>query len=765
MSEVRIQHAAHELRIESDLLTVSVNLTNGTFDIARSEGRPAVRDAAIRVRTRAGDQLTSLGDGFDYGGANGVADPRGGGVVALLHRRRQDHDPDLTVRITVYESQPFVLLRSELTNQGGPPIHVEAFEPLASGRLELPGEPFSRRFYKQGWQSWSPTLVLHCSDEDELVAPPLHAPGTTAEQSPGRFVSELVTAVVDPESQEGVIVGFVTAADEFSQVWFDREESTLSSASYADGLFVEPGQSLVSETLYIEPTGDPLQSLERYGDVLGAEMHALPQNEVASGWCSWYRFWTGVTEADIVSNLDYLTAHRQELPVQYVQLDDGYQADIGDWLTVNDKFPHGLKWLVDRIHEAGFQAGLWLAPFLAGANSQLYKDHPDWVVQHKPGTPYVAMINWGQANYALDLSRDDVHEWLHHVFSTVTGVWGFDYVKIDFVYAGAVDGIRAQEGTTRAQLYRRGLETIRKAVGDRFILGCGNPMGPSIGLVNGARIGPDVAPFWDPLPFTPMAQRNAKAEPSALNSIRNTISRYWMHGRLWQNDPDCVLVRQLDTALTEDEARTLATVIAMTGGMVLDSDDLPALDRGRTEILSMLLPVYGKSATPVDLFAGEDIPRVLELDCETHRVIALFNWNSEAAEVTAPLNAHSYVFDVWRQEFLGEHQREVRLDVPPHGCRLVGVRPVLKRPQIVGSSFHALQGACEIAGECWERGRLEITLKPVARKSGSLFVHVPAGTRIASADGVAADVDQMDGRVCRVTFELGEPAVLSLAID
>ena len=46
------------------------------------------------------------------------------------------------------------------------------------------------------------------------------------------------------------------------------------------------------------------------------------------------------------------------------------------------------------------------------------------------------MQNWGQDCYALDLTRPDVIEWLKSVFRTVCEEWGFDYVKIDFIYAG-----------------------------------------------------------------------------------------------------------------------------------------------------------------------------------------------------------------------------------------------------------------------------------------------------------------------------------------
>jgi len=237
-----------------------------------------------------------------------------------------------------------------------------------------------------------------------------------------------------------------------------------------------------------------------------------------------------------------------------------------------------------------------------------------------------------------------------------------------------VDGSRNDPNVTRAQAYQRGLEAIREAVGERFILGCGNPIGPSVGLVDGARIGPDVAPFWHPAGGSPQNERNRMGEPACLNAIRNSITRWWMHERLWQNDPDCLLARDSETALTPDEVRSLATVIAMSGGMVLDSDDLKRLSEERREIVSLLLPPFGRAARPLDLFESE-MPRLLELDCGSHSMLAIFNWSDESTKIEAHLpGGESEVSEVWTRAHLGVIRGSISVEVPPHGCRLLAVR-------------------------------------------------------------------------------------------
>jgi alpha-galactosidase len=469
-----------------------------------------------------------------------------------------------------------------------------------------------------------------------------------------------------------------------------------------------------------------------------------------AGWCSWYYYFQGVSEEAVLANLDYIAERRRELPFEFVQVDDGYQAEIGDWLTPNAKFPHGMGWVADRIHERGFKAGIWLAPFLMGEKSALWAEHPDWAVEYGPGRPYIAMINWQQNCYAVDLTRPDVIEWLGTVFRTVFDDWGYDYAKIDFIYAGAVDGVRSDRNVTRAQAYRRGIETVRKAAGERFILGCGNPIGPSVGIVNGSRIGPDVAPFWHPIARG--GDRSDMSTVSTLNALRNTLSRSWMHGRLWLNDPDCLMARGSGTALSEAEVRTLATVIALSGGMVLDSDNLTRLTNDRRELISMLLPAYGKSAVPLDLFESAGMPRLYELECGTHRMLGVFNWAEESAKIPIALGDEAtHVFEAWERRYLGAQKGSLELALPAHGCALLRLTAALDRPQVVGTTLHLLQGAIEIASEDWDGKVLRLRLRPVARAKGEVVVVAngrgkPAADSEAGAvaDGAWAVEAQMD---------------------
>ena len=729
MSEVRFEETEVGPALSNEHLRVTVHLNKGTFDlIEAASGRAVLRDAAVAVLLRDGPTFRTRGDGLDFAGTREVDDAHGPGLSLVLVRETDEEDePELSFTITLYEGAPFAIICTEVQNLLARPVRVQAFHLLDGATLELGAPSETLRFYKHGWQSWSPTVVLDCGGEDVVASPPVVAQGTQPETADGRFISDLVTALVDPTTDAGMVAGFVSAADQFCHLWFDRGPSSLSAVSWADGVEVAHKAVLSSERLLLQPSSRPVSALERYGAALAREMEAPSPQPVTSGWCSWYYYWQGVSEEEVMANLEFLASHKEELPVEYVQIDDGYQSEIGDWLTPNEKFPQGLKWLADEIHSRGYKAGLWLAPFLAGEKSRLFAEHPDWFVQFASGKPAIAIVNWNQVCYALDLTHPDVLAWLAATFRTICDEWGYDYVKIDFIYAGGIDGIRNDPNVTRAQAYRRGLETIRDTVGTRFILACGNPVGASIGLVEGARISPDVAPYWHALRRRGVAPFS---DPAAINAIRNTITRFWMHGRLWANDPDCLLVRETDTALAGDEVRALATVIGLSGGMVLDSDKLTRLSHQRRDLISLLLPVYGRSAVPLNLFQTPDLPNLFALDCGTHQVLAVFNWSDESAEVKAPLpDGDWHVFELWEKEYLGVQRNLVTLPCPPHGCRLLRLTPDVGRPQVVGSTFHITMGAAEIESETWDGKQLQIEMRPVAKDHGELYIWQPEGVQ------------------------------------
>ncbi len=82
-------------------------------------------------------------------------------------------------------------------------------------------------------------------------------------------------------------------------------------------------------------------------------------------------------------------------------------AGLGDWYVNPEKFPHGLKPLIDKVHSLGMDFGLWVEPEMVNPDSDLYRKHPDWVLNF-PGRPRSEQRN----QLVLNLARPDVRAYV-----------------------------------------------------------------------------------------------------------------------------------------------------------------------------------------------------------------------------------------------------------------------------------------------------------------------------------------------------------------
>lgn len=596
--------------------------------------------------------------------------------------------PEMGLRLTliVEALDGGLLLRSALEHGGDAELRLVEVVPLAvsaPGSVQVGGEVGRWSVYRNGYQSWSGTRAygVEEADADPWLGFLRDVQTDVAHPASGRrgvFRSDLVTVIADRDGGAALALGFLDAATFFTAVEVDAHGGTfhrLAAVIDGDHRPLRPGERLELPPLWLSAGADGWTLLERWAAAFGTGMRARVPERTPIGWCSWYYYFTRVRESDVIDNLDVLRRLRGRVRCDYVQVDDGYQRAIGDWLEPNPKFPHGMRWLAERIRAAGFDAGIWLAPFLARPDSQLFRSRPEWFVRTASGRLRGACWNpaWslGRPAYALDTTRDDVLEWLRELARTIVHQWGYRVLKLDFLYAAALPGVRADGDATRAEALRRGLEAIRAGAGDdAFLLGCGCPLGPAVGIVDGMRIGADVAPFWSN--WISRWLNRGRHGVATENAMRNILTRAFMHRRLWLNDPDCLMVRVAETALTPDEVRSLATAIALTDGMFILSDNLEALPAERLEWIERMLPLLGGRARVDDLFT-RGLPEQLRAAYPGAEAVALFNFGSGTAvrQVTVPSDAT--VRELWSGEPLAAVDGVVSSDVPTHGCRLLWV--------------------------------------------------------------------------------------------
>ena len=89
------------------------------------------------------------------------------------------------------------------------------------------------------------------------------------------------------------------------------------------------------------------------------------------------------------------------------------------------------------------------------------------------------------------------------------------------------------------------LQTLREAAGDKaFIIGCGCPLGPAIGFIDGMRISADTGPTWKPK--FPLPWWDWSTLPCLFAMIRNSMTRMVLGYRWWHNDPGASIFNQFD---------------------------------------------------------------------------------------------------------------------------------------------------------------------------------------------------------------------------
>ncbi|MFH2102492.1 MAG: glycoside hydrolase family 36 protein [Chloroflexota bacterium] len=310
--------------------------------------------------------------------------------------------------------------------------------------------------------------------------------------------------------------------------------------------------------------GDERIVFERYAQLLQRRFGKGRAAKEPRVWCSWYSFYKQINENRLLNVL----ADLGDLPFDVFQVDDGWQQGIGDW-EPNMKFPSGMEALADTIKATGRTAGLWLAPLLVVPSSALYRQHPDWLLRDESGRFVSAGYNWGEPLFTLDTTHPAALEWLDDLMKKVRA-WGYDYLKLDFLYSGSLPGKRYAD-MPREAAFRQGLQVIREALGDAYLLTCGTPILPSLGLCDGMRIGPDVSGVWESSRDSRMLAN--MATPGARNAIRTCLHRLWLKP-LVQIDPDVVYFHSRQLSLTAQEKLLLQDLARLCEFKA--TSDLPA---------------------------------------------------------------------------------------------------------------------------------------------------------------------------------------------
>ncbi len=394
----------------------------------------------------------------------------------------------------------------------------------------------------------------------------------------------------------------------FTQIKTDTVKRTVTAEKDCSGLFVKNSYDGLS--LYIG-SGTEKEVFDGYFAWLGI---APKYRGHVCGYTSWYRHYQDINERCITTDLEGMEGSGFDAAI--FQIDDGYQTAVGDWLSIDmSKFPNGMKPVADMIRERGLTAGLWLAPFVCEEKSEIYRDHPDWLLRNENGEPVRAGSNWS-GSYALDIYNDEVREYLRGVFRTVTEEWGFGLLKLDFLYAAC---ILPRRDKTRGMIMADGMDFLRECAGTAKILGCGVPLASAFGKVDYCRIGTDVTPEWDGKTYMQVLHRE---RPSTKYSMLNSVFRRQLNGRAFINDPDVFMLRDTDTSMSKEQRRSLAEINTLCGGVLFTSDDMGEYGDEQHELYNYMTKLRGATVLAAE-YNGREL--ILSLDIDGRAVIKTYD--------------------------------------------------------------------------------------------------------------------------------------------
>lgn len=466
-----------------------------------------------------------------------------------------------------------------------------------------------------GFQSWTNTRVFSTTDTllaihpllDSIAAPMGDYALYNYPQKQG-VLHGWTYGVCQRSPQQHFLFGSVNEKSGYTLVLFDVPNKVVAFRKDVKGKQLDPKKDKHKTFIALDIValqGTEQQVWQQYGQQVQAHLAdpkaannlAITQTQVPqkiSGWTSWYQYYTSVSQQIVLDNLHQFV--QKNIPLDVFQIDDGWQTFVGDWTQFNSKFGNGMHWLAQQIKTANLKAGLWIAPFICQKQSTIYRYHPNWLLRNKKGEAIKAGYNimWGSSIYVLDFYNPEVRAYLKTALQTILQVWDFDLLKIDFLYAVA---LQPPPNKTRGEVMFEAMKWLRKQAANKLLLGCGVPLGSAFGQVDYCRIGADVHIDWE---MGALQKLKSRERVSTVNALQNTLFRHRLDGLMWGNDPDVAILRSNKNFLNAEQRFTLFFMNQLFGSVQFVSDDIGQYNADTLQLYKSQFPLLHKQIHSID---------------------------------------------------------------------------------------------------------------------------------------------------------------------
>lgn len=415
--------------------------------------------------------------------------------------------------------------------------------------------------------------------------------------------------------------------------------------------------------------------LERYARVLVKENRvSSPRHILWKGWSTWDYYAQKFSSADVEANTGAL--REMQAHPNIIQIDGGWWKQRGDYLDggVRDNLDGGIKGVVERIHQAGYKAGLHFDGFRASEGAKIVKMHPEYFIHKQDGS----LMELGRDAITKDplvfwdYSQPGATDYIRKVMENARQNWKIDYFKIDFMQQGLYKGV-SHLPVTNVERFRMGIEAMKKGMGPKvYFLACSSNFGTMVGLAEGMRMGGDIHPDYF----------------HVRSRVKHTSGNFYLQNQVFNADPDYLVVRgsgETDEkeakkpTLTYDQAAMWSLYVSIYGNARFNSDNLTLLGSQKKDLIRNCfdLPYFTKTI-PLDIWdhykTETDAPSFFLAKAEDGTIgIGLFNWS----EGDQTFTIGGFAEGAQLKEFNGQLTaavREGKLSLPLQGTHAVLMR-------------------------------------------------------------------------------------------
>ena len=236
---------------------------------------------------------------------------------------------------------------------------------------------------------------------------------------------------------QGEVIGFslIYSGNFLAQAEVDTHDTTRVLLGINPEWFdwkLEPGEEFQTPEAVMVYTDRGMNDMSQ-------TFHRLFQKRLARGYWrdrerpilinNWEATYFDFTEERIVE----IAKKAKEQGIELFVLDDGWfgkrtseRAGLGDWKANPERLPEGITGLAQKVEELGMKFGLWFEPEMVNKDSDLYREHPDWILSVPERRQ-----SQGRYQYVLDFSRKEVVDYIYDRMAEILGSGKVSYVKWD----------------------------------------------------------------------------------------------------------------------------------------------------------------------------------------------------------------------------------------------------------------------------------------------------------------------------------------------